>query len=59
MKFKIFLAHPSSAVLNFAQAGLVIFNISLYIQTCVQWPPMGPEKHGCDAEDCMKKISVR
>ncbi len=42
----MFLAHPSSAVLKPAQAGLVIFNISLYSQTCVQRPPLGPEKCG-------------
>ena len=29
----------------------------MYSQTCVQRPPLGPEKRGRYAEDCMKKIS--
>jgi hypothetical protein len=28
-----------------------------YSQTCVQWPPLGPEKSGCYAEGGKKKIS--
>ena len=28
-----------------------------YSQTCVQRPPLGPEKRGRYAEGCMKKIS--
>jgi len=28
-----------------------------YSQTCVQRPPLGPEKHGRYAKGCMKKIS--
>jgi hypothetical protein len=31
--------------------------ITFYSQTRVQRPPLGPEKHGCYAEGCMKKIS--
>jgi hypothetical protein len=29
----------------------------MYSQTCVQRPPLGPEKHGRNAEGCMKRIS--
>jgi hypothetical protein len=29
----------------------------IYSQTCVQRPPLGPEKRGRYAEGCMKKIS--
>jgi hypothetical protein len=29
----------------------------MYSQTCVQRPPLGPEKRGRYAEGCIKKIS--
>jgi hypothetical protein len=29
----------------------------MYSQTCLQWPPLGPEKYGCYVEGCLKKIS--
>ena len=28
-----------------------------YSQTCVQLPPLGPEKCGCYAKGCLKNIS--
>ena len=36
----------------------LVFGTSwIYSQTCVLWPPMGPEKRSRYAEGCKKKIS--
>ena len=30
----------------------------MYSQTCIQRPPLGPEKCGCYTEGCLKKSGV-
>jgi hypothetical protein len=46
---------PSQTVLTFLQC--LWKSEIVYSQTCVQRPPLGPEKRGRYAEGYMKKIS--